>query len=86
MDHVAMALAHKPGERGRAAQHHERIVARDIERNEFAARSRHVSNKTTRARDDGNVMAGCGKDAYQFDSAGIGGANIECRYDDQCSH
>ena len=66
----------------RAAQHYDRIVARYIERNEFAAGGGDVGDETSSARHNGNTMASTGKNAHQLDCAGIGGTDIECWYDD----
>ena len=83
VNHIAVAFARKSGERDRAAQHHDRVVARYIEWNEFSARSGNVGDETAGARHNGNTVAGTGQDAHQLDRAGIRSAHIECRYDDE---
>ena len=53
------------------------------ERHEFGAGGGDVGDEAAGARDDNRVVSGAFEDARQLDRAGIGGAEIERRRDDQ---
>ena len=85
MNRRALAFACQSRQKEGAAQYHDGIVARNIERNEFTARRRHIGDETTRARHHNGVMTGFRQDPHQFDRPGIGGAAIERRHDNEDS-
>src|SRR5665213_1418174 len=58
MDHVAFAIAHEGVEFQGAAQHHNRVVAGDIERNELAAGRGHVGDQPAGMRNHNGAVAG----------------------------
>ena len=80
---VAFALARDADERGGAAQHHDRIVAGEVEGYEFAAGRRHVGDQPSGARRHDGAVAGRGEDAHQSERAGIGRAAIEGGHRDE---
>ena len=77
MDRVALPLAREPDQNGGVAQHHDRIVAGHIERDEFTAGRGHVGDQPAGARHHDGAVARVAENAHQLDRAGIGGAAIE---------
>ena len=83
VDRVASAFARQPVQQAGVAQDHKRIVGGSIERHEFAAGGGHVGDQPAGARCDDGMVTGARKDTYQFERAGIGGAAIQRRHDNQ---
>ncbi len=63
MNHVAFALARDADQRAGIAQHHDRIVAGEIERDEFSPGRGHVGDQAAGARGDDDAVAGRGEHA-----------------------
>ncbi len=80
---MALSIPRHASELYGIAQHQERVVAGDVERDEFAAGRRYVRNQTTGARYDDRPKTAACKDAHQLDCSRIGGPDIERRYHDQ---
>src|SRR5512136_56659 len=81
----APPLARQSQQNEGAAQYHNGIVARNIERNELATGCGDVRYETAHARQHDGTMAGSRKDTYQLDRACIGSTAIERGYDNQHS-
>jgi hypothetical protein len=82
----APPLARQSQQNEGAAQYHDGIVARNIERNELATGCDDVRYETARARQHDGTMAGSRKDTHQLDRACIGSTAIERGYDNENSY
>ena len=80
---VAFALACDAHQRKGVAQDRDRIVAAHVERDEFGAGGGHVGDQASGARHHDSAVSGPAENARERCGAGIGGADVERRNDNQ---
>jgi hypothetical protein len=83
VNHPALPVPRHSRQLDRIAKHQERIIARDIERDEFATGRRYVGDQTASARHDSGMKTGACKNAHELNCACVGSTDVESRRYDE---
>src|SRR4029078_8320116 len=83
VNHTTLAIPPHSRQLDRVPQHYQRIVARDIEWDKFAAGRRYVGDQATSARHDYGAKGGARENAHEVARACGGHAPVESRNNDE---